>query len=107
MTKTNDAWEILLADVAGDPGILDGIRSARIQAEAGTVAYKLREDAGLSQAELAGKLNVPVSRIDDFEMGDAEGADILQFLRQIAAITGAPIDAELERIKSIQLESAF
>lgn len=106
MTKTNDAWEILMAGVAGDPAILEGVRLARLQAEAGMAAYKLREDAGLTQMELAGKLNVPVSYIDDFEMGDTEGGDTFQFLRKIADVTGGKIDAEIERIKSIQLEPA-
>ncbi len=77
MRKTNDAWEILMADIAGDKERMDGVRQSCIQAEAGIVAYDLREKAGLTQEQLAQKLNVAPAVIDDVEMGDFEAGKLV------------------------------
>ncbi len=101
MPKTSDALEILYADIGNDAEMLELIHNARVQGECGMVAYKLREEARLSQDELGVKVGHAATWVEDLEMGDFNG-DSLEALQEVARVLGAKIDADVKRIEKIE-----
>lgn len=55
---------------------------------------RARHEAGISQADLAFRLGVPVGMVQRWEAGD-EPADVL-VLTAVSAVTGCPVDTLLE-----------
>jgi ribosome-binding protein aMBF1 (putative translation factor) len=83
--KTVNAVEILNRVVfKNDPDRLKAVEYHRLNSEVAGLIYKLRIKAGLSQAELANKINTTQSVISRLEDADYEGHS-LSMLAKIAA----------------------
>jgi transcriptional regulator with XRE-family HTH domain len=64
--------------------MLAGLEQARAEAEIARQVYALRTEAGLTQRQLAKRVGVKASEIDDIEEADYEG-NYLAMLYRIAA----------------------
>lgn len=73
--------------IKDDPEATAAIEEEMLNAEVAQKVYDLRTDAGLSQAELAERVGVDASVIEDLEESDYEGNSI-QMLARIAASFG-------------------
>lgn len=60
---------------------------------------KCREEAGLTQVELALKLNLPQSFISKYEIGERQ-LDVLE-LREVCKAMGIPLDTFIKRLEKI------
>ncbi|WP_439384144.1 helix-turn-helix domain-containing protein [Amycolatopsis lexingtonensis] len=90
------SWKDVKADKAAlDRGTGRDVESARAAAREATEAYVLgfrlaqvREDAGLSQAELARRMGVSQPRISQLEQGDPGQMELDTLRRYITALGG-------------------
>ena len=88
---TTDATKIL-ADIAGhDPKRKQAFEEAVANREVAQRIYELREQAGLSQTELAKRVGTTQSVISRLEDADYEGHS-LAMLRRIAEVLGKRIE---------------
>ena len=76
--------------IEGDPEREVGFIEAAAELDAGTALYDLRESAGLSEAELAGRMGpgVTAETIEQAEVGDHEDGHWLGLLRRAALACG-------------------
>lgn len=71
----------------GNPEMQQKLQEAQTALEMGRLAYDLRNEASLSEIEMAEKLGVSPDVISDFELGDCED-NAQEFLVQIAKAVG-------------------
>ena len=94
--RTADAVTILRRRYVGeDPARKAALEQERLHAKVARQIFELRTRAGLSQKELAEKVQTTQSVISRLEDADYEGQS-LSMLRRIADVLGAKIDVELE-----------
>lgn len=94
--RTADAVAILRRRYVGeDPARKASLEQERIHAKIARQIFDLRTRAGLSQKELAAKVQTTQSVISRLEDADYEGHS-LSMLRRIADVLGAKIDVDLE-----------
>lgn len=94
--QTSDAVAILRRRYVGeDPARKASLEQERIHAKVARQIFDLRTRAGLSQKELAEKVQTTQSVISRLEDADYEGHS-LSMLRRIADVLGAKIDVGLE-----------
>lgn len=96
---TTDAVEILHRRYyEGRPSRLAGLEQARAEAEIARQVYALRNEAGLTQRQLAKRVGVKASEIDDIEEADYEG-NYLAMLYRIAAALNKRVAIRLVSLK--------
>lgn len=107
MTQTQDAIEIL-DDLFGDtPGYRQAVAEEVENLRIASLIYEARNAAGLSQRQLADKINSKQSVISRLEDADYEGHS-LTMLRKIASALGYKVDVKLVRPGEASVEaSAF
>lgn len=92
---TTDAVEILRRRyVDGDAERLASLEQERLHAKVARQIYDLRTRAGLTQAELAQKVQTTQSAISRLESADYEGHSV-SMLRRIADALGARVEVDL------------
>jgi DNA-binding XRE family transcriptional regulator len=77
--------------IGNDPERIATYQEERIKAEIARQVYDLREEAGLTQQQLAGLVGTTGTVIDDLEEADYEG-DALSMLVKIATALRKKID---------------
>lgn len=80
---------------------MEGLSKARRQREQyclQAVLRQLRQEAGLRQVDLAGRLGEPQSFVSKYESGERR-LDVLE-LRQICAATGVTLATVVERLEA-------
>ena len=93
--STTDAIEILRRRyIDGDAERLASLKEERLHARVARRIYDLRTRAGLTQAELAARVDTTQSAISRLEDADYEGHS-LSMLRRIAEALGARMDVNL------------
>jgi ribosome-binding protein aMBF1 (putative translation factor) len=98
--QTADAAAILRRRYVGeDPARQASLEQERIHAKIARQIFELRTRAGLSQKELAERVQTTQSVISRLEDADYEGHS-LSMLRRIADVLGARIDVDLTWISS-------
>ncbi len=80
--------------IAADPSLAADYRAARQRAGLGLRIARLRHERGLSQAELAGRVNTSQSVISRYEAADYDNYS-LETLRRLADALGADLRIEL------------
>jgi transcriptional regulator with XRE-family HTH domain len=100
---TKDAVEILRRRYIGeDPERLASVEEERVHAKVARQIYDLRNQAGLTQSELAEKVGTTQSAISRLESADYEGHS-LSMLRRIGEVLGAKVDVDLgERDRTVK-----
>lgn len=94
--RTADAIAILHRRYVGeDPARKASLKQERVHAKIARQIFDLRTRAGLSQKELAVRIQTTQSVISRLEDADYEGHS-LSMLRRIAEVLGARIDVDLE-----------
>ena len=92
---TTDAVEILQRlYFEKDPEMMDWLEAERIKGNIAQRAYDLREEAELTQKQLAEKVGTTSAIIDDLEMTDYEDhqlGDAVLMLKRIAKAVGKQI----------------
>ena len=95
---TTDAVEILhRLHIKGDPERIASLEAERIKAEIAQQIYDLRVSAELSQKQLAKKIGVTPTLIDNLEMTDYEDhqlGDAILTLKHIAKTAGKQIEIQ-------------
>jgi len=95
---TSGAMAILRKRYTGeDPSREVSLEEERIHAKVARQLFDLRTQAGLTQKELAEKIQTTQSVISRLEVADYEGHS-LSMLRRIAEVLGARLDVELTTI---------
>mgnify|MGYP001615432493 CR=1 FL=1 len=102
---TTDAVEILhRLYFENDPQMMEMLEAERIKGAIGQRVYDLREEAGLTQKQLAKKVGTTATVIDDLEMTDYEDnelGDAVLMLQRIAKALGKRIEVEFRAVPSI------
>lgn len=102
---TTDAVEILhRLYFKNDPEMMQMLESERVKFKIGQKIYDLREEAGLTQKQLAEKVGTTTKVIDDLEMTDYEDnelGDAVLMLQRIAKALGKRIEVEFRAVPSI------
>lgn len=92
MTAAFSRWETVKAKSrAIGPDFDARVAEARRELNAGQIGYHLgqmRETAGMSQAEVAKELHLPVEQIVRMEDGDRELLDVSRIAEYVAAVGG-------------------
>ncbi|MBI1930150.1 helix-turn-helix transcriptional regulator [Candidatus Poribacteria bacterium] len=103
---TTDAVEILHhLYFKNDPEMMQMLESERVKFKIGQKIYDLREEAGLTQKQLAEKVGTTTKVIDDLEMTDYEDnelGDAVLMLQRIAKALGKRIEVEFRAVPSIE-----
>ncbi|MGK7927317.1 MAG: multiprotein-bridging factor 1 family protein [Spirulina sp.] len=94
MKKTTDAVKIINNLIGDDREMQQAIAKAYLNAKIGQLIYDTRQQARLSQQELADAIGVDESIIEDLEEGDYEG-DGLVMLQKIAKTIDFSLKIEL------------
>jgi len=82
--------------IKDDPERVASVEREMLNAEIAQNLYDLRQEARLTQRELAEKAGVDVVAISDLEEADYEG-DSLEMLRKIAAALGKKVEVKYLR----------
>ncbi len=102
---TTDAVEILhRLYFKNDPEMMQMLESERVKFKIGQKIYDLREEAGLTQKQLAEKVGTTATVIDDLEMTDYEDnelGDAVLMLQRVAKALGKRIEVEFRAVPSI------
>lgn len=97
---TTDAVEILhRLYFENDQKMMEMLEAERIKGKIAQRVYNLREEAGLTQKQLAKKVGTTVKVIDDLEMTDYEDheiGDAILMLQRIAKAVGKRIDIDFQ-----------
>lgn len=102
--KSTDAFEWAYREFIGnDPERIASYQEERIKAEIAQKVYDMRNEAGLSQKQLADLVGTTDTVIDDLEESDYEG-DALSMLVRIATALKKRIDVRF--VTSSVTESA-
>ncbi len=95
---TTDAVEILhRLYFENDPEMMEMLEAERIKGKIAQRVYDLREEAGLTQKQLAKKVGTTAKVIDDLEMTDYEDheiGDTVLMLQRIAKALGKRINVD-------------
>ncbi|HEY9852778.1 MAG TPA: helix-turn-helix transcriptional regulator [Leptolyngbyaceae cyanobacterium] len=94
---TNDALKILHKMTAIDPEIEEMVRESSLNAELAQLIYNLRKQAGLTQAQLADRIDTKQSAIARLEDADYEGHS-LSMLQKIARALNQRLEVKLVAI---------
>ncbi|MDQ2730086.1 MAG: helix-turn-helix domain-containing protein [Armatimonadota bacterium] len=110
MTKidrsTTDAIEIIHQEFfVGKPEMLEMLEEERVNADIARMIYQLRTDAGLTQQQLAEKINTSTAVICRLEEADYEGHS-LAMLRRIADALDCRVNIDFAPKSSKALESS-
>lgn len=89
--KTTDALAILDRMAGGNPELRRLADEARVNAAVAQLIYAARNDAGMSQAELAERIGTKQSVISRLEDADYEGHS-LRILHRIAIALGRSVE---------------
>jgi len=101
--RTADAVAILRRRFVGDDSARQAsLEEERIHAKVARQIFDLRTRAGLTQKELAEKVQTTQSVISRLEDADYEGHS-LSMLRRIADVLGARIDVNLEAAEEMKV----
>ncbi len=97
LKPTMDAIEIMNRRFGNGPEERAEIERFKLEMEFGSDLYAAREAAGLTRRQLAGRVGVKPSLIEDVELADYEDyeGDALDLLRRIAAALGRTIEVRL------------
>ena len=97
LKPTMDAVEIMNRRFGNGPEERAEIERLKREIEFGSDLYAAREAAGLTRRQLAGRVGVKPSLIEDVELADYEDyeGDALDLLRRIAAALGRTIEVRL------------
>jgi ribosome-binding protein aMBF1 (putative translation factor) len=79
--QTRDFSEVIRAELAADEALAHEVAEARFHAEVARQVYALRQKAGLTQKELAERINTHQSVISRIEDADYEGHSLSILLR--------------------------
>jgi ribosome-binding protein aMBF1 (putative translation factor) len=102
--KTSDAVEIL-DRMAGDSPELNRLTAeARVNAAVAQLIYDARQEAGLSQAELAERIGSKQGVISRLEDSDYDGHS-LTMLQRIAAALGKQVTIEFQDVPRARLKT--
>ena len=95
--KTSDAIEIMNRHFGNGPERRAELERIGRELDLGSDLYAAREAAGLTRRQLAGRVGVKPSLIEDVELADYEDyeGDALDLLRRIAAALGRTIEVRL------------
>jgi ribosome-binding protein aMBF1 (putative translation factor) len=102
--KTSDAIQILDRMAGDSPGLKKLTEEARINARVAQMIYDARLKAGLSQAELAGRIGTKQGVISRLEDADYEGHS-LNMLLKVAAALGKRISIEFQTLPKSRVDS--
>lgn len=92
---TTDAVTILLGRYVGDdPALQASLAEERVHARVARRIFDLRTRAGLTQRELAKRVQTTQSAISRLEAADYEGHS-LSMLQRIASVLGARVEIDL------------
>jgi ribosome-binding protein aMBF1 (putative translation factor) len=92
MPKTRDATKILDKIQGNDPELAEIVAQQRVNNRIAQMVYEARTLAGLSQAQLAGKVGTSQSAISRLEDADYEGGHALKLLQRIGGVLGRKFD---------------
>jgi ribosome-binding protein aMBF1 (putative translation factor) len=95
--KTSDAVEILDRMAGDSPELKRLMAEARVNASVAQLIYTARENAGLSQAELAERIGSKQAVISRLEDADYDGHS-LSMLQRIAAALGKQVTVEFRDV---------
>jgi ribosome-binding protein aMBF1 (putative translation factor) len=84
--KTSNAVEILDRMAGNNPGLKRLTEEARVNARVAQMIYDARQEAGLSQAELAERVGTRQGVISRLEDADYEGHSLTMLLKIAAAL---------------------
>ena len=99
--KTSDAVEILDRMAGDSPELKRLTEEARINAAVAQLIYDARQKAGLSQAELAGRIGSKQTVISRLEDADYDGHS-LTMLHRIAAALGKQVTIEFHDVSKVR-----
>lgn len=97
--KTQDALEIMDRELfEGKPGVQAELEAAREGAQVAQALFDMRQEAGLSQRELARRAGTTASVISRLENADYEGHSV-RLLRRLAAVMDFNVEVRFRRRK--------
>ena len=94
MKRTTDALAIINNLIGKDSQIQQKVNESYLKAEVGQLIYDTRNQAGLTEKQLADLIGVDESIIEDLEAGDYEGNAVIM-LQKIAVVLKQRIKIEL------------
>ncbi|MCC5646214.1 helix-turn-helix domain-containing protein [Nostoc sp. CHAB 5824] len=94
MKKTNDALKIIKRMMKEDPELQEMVRESSINAQVSQIIYDARKQAGLTQQQLAAKVDTTQSVITRLEDADYEG-HALSILARIAAALNQKVEIKM------------
>lgn len=104
-TPTTDAVEILHRRYfEGHPEMMEMLEEEEVRLDIAQQVYDLREEAGLTQKQLAKRVGVSESVIRDLEDTEYEG-DAFLMLRRIAKALGKQVEFRVVSLESEQKPS--
>jgi ribosome-binding protein aMBF1 (putative translation factor) len=98
MPKTTNALKIMHAMVGNEPRTHRLLDRARVNAEIAQLVFDARDEAGLTQRQLAQRVGTTQSVIARLEDADYEGHS-LSMLRRIADALGKRLEIRLAPVK--------
>lgn len=103
--KTSDAVKILDRMAGESPELARLTEEARVNAKVAQMIYDARQNAGLSQAELAERVGTKQGVISRLEDADYEGHSLSMLLR-VAAALGKQVSIELMNIPKVRIRAS-
>jgi transcriptional regulator with XRE-family HTH domain len=95
MARTRDFAEVIRAKLAGDPDLAEAVKKESFNTNLAIRLYDLRTKAGLSQQQLAERMNTSQSVISRLEDADYDGHS-LYLLKKIANALGKELRIEFD-----------
>jgi ribosome-binding protein aMBF1 (putative translation factor) len=103
--KTSDAVKILDRMAGKSPELERLTEEARVNAKVAQMIYDARENAGLSQAELAERIGTKQGVISRLEDADYEGHSLSMLLR-VATALGKQVSIEFMNIPKVRIKAS-
>lgn len=97
MKRTTDALAIINNLIGKDSQIQQKVNESYLNAEVGQLIYDTRNQAGLTEKQLANLIGVDESIIEDLEAGDYEGNAVIM-LQQIAVVLKQRIKISISKL---------
>jgi ribosome-binding protein aMBF1 (putative translation factor) len=94
MTKTNDALKILQKMTSEDPEMEEMIKESSFNAQLAQLIYSARTQAGLTQQQLADRIEIKQSVIAELEDAEYEGNSLL-IMQKIARVLNQRLEVNL------------